>query len=162
MKEKKTIAEITRFLCGAKYFFGDKTKLEFKDTDYIVITEHDYTFLNRDYFRMFGGKHEDLFCYTPQTKEWHINQTIEDQKEYGPLWVCRFIIPEFCNYIGFEVSDLPKLDEVFNKLGKKHEYAKMIYHYYVENGEFKLTDEQLNEAFKSYCTSRKIDYNLYL
>ena len=66
----------------------------------------------------------------------------------------KFLVPEFCNEIGFSIEDLRELVPLIEKLDKKHKYEEIIFNAYLENGAFILTDEQRAAAYKSYRESR--------
>ena len=42
-----------------------------------------------------------------------------------------------------------------DNLDDKHKYEKVIYDSYIENGEFKLTDEQLQKAYLEYKNNKR-------
>jgi hypothetical protein len=66
----------------------------------------------------------------------------------------KFLIPEFCEAIGFTISDLPKLTPLLEKLDDKHKYEEIIFNSYIKNNAFKLTESQRKMAFRSYRASR--------
>ena len=68
----------------------------------------------------------------------------------------KFLVPEFCNEIGFSIEDLPKLTPLIEKLDKKHKYEEIIFNSYLQNGDFILSEEQREKAYFSYLESRKI------
>ena len=70
--------------------------------------------------------------------------------------VGKYLIPEFCNQIGFTVEDLPKVKSLLTKLDDKHKYEEIIYNSYITNGSFTLTQEQRDEAYKLYKESRGV------
>ena len=55
--------------------------------------------------------------------------------------VGKFIVPEFCEYIGFEIKDYELLKPIFDKLDDKHKYEKVIMESYIENNSFTLTED---------------------
>ena len=69
--------------------------------------------------------------------------------------VGKFLIPEFCDAIGFKVSDLSKLQSAIDKLDDKHKYEKIIFDSYLENNSFRLNPEQRLRAYKSYKEARE-------
>lgn len=94
---------------------------------------------------------EDVFFYRNMSKEGFIKDTIESNV---PMRVGKFLIPEFCEYIGFEISDYDKLKPMFDKLDDKHRYEIIIRDAYIENGSFTLTDEQRLKAYEEYKRER--------
>ena len=69
----------------------------------------------------------------------------------------KFLVPEFCTEIGFTIEDLPRLAPLLDRLDDGHKYEEIIYHSYLENGSFTLTDEQRDRAYQSYKESREGD-----
>lgn len=71
-----------------------------------------------------------------------------------PMAICKFLSPEFAEYIDLTIDDLKKLNELSTRMDDKHYYLKMIYDFYIENNGFYLTDEQLNLAYQEYKSKR--------
>ena len=67
----------------------------------------------------------------------------------------KFLVPEFCKEIGSTVEDLPKLAPLISNLDTKHEYEKIIFDSYIQNGDFVLTQEQRDKAYESYKIARR-------
>lgn len=70
--------------------------------------------------------------------------------------VGKFLVPEFCEYIGFTIDDLKLFEDLFDKLDDKHKYEKCIYDSYMKNKCFNLTEEQKNECYEIYKKYRNI------
>lgn len=68
--------------------------------------------------------------------------------------VGKFLVPEFANEIGLTIDDLKRLQPLIESLEKKHQYEKIIFESYIANNNFTLTEEQLQEAYSSYMTTR--------
>ena len=96
-------------------------------------------------------KGDDVFFFRNMNKEEFINDTIDSNV---PMRVGKFLVPEFCKYIGFEISDYDKLKDMFDKLDEKHRYEIIIRDAYIENGSFTLTDEQRMRAYEEYKKER--------
>lgn len=135
-------------LIGSKYFFSCYEDFEPHDTDELEIIEtnefkqmRQFTGPGKCLFQM--KKHDSKNDYI----EWSIKSPIG-------MVIGKFLVPEFCEAIGFTVEDLPKLRILIDKLDKKHKYEEIIYNSYIENGSFVLTDEQRDRAYKSYKDSR--------
>jgi hypothetical protein len=64
--------------------------------------------------------------------------------------VGKFLIPEFVEYISFKIEELKQFEEIFDKLDDKHKYEKKIFEYYIQNNDFKLTNEQLKDVYEEY------------
>lgn len=95
---------------------------------------------------------KDVFLWSPLTKEQFIEDTLNCKV---PMRVGKFIVPEFCEYIGFEIKDYELLKPIFDKLDDKHKYEKVIMESYIENNSFTLTEDQLNKAYEVYKQARK-------
>ena len=139
---------MSKFLMGSQYFFSCYEDFHSKDIDEIEIIEtNDFK-----YIRQLTGKGRCLF----QLKKLN---NVNDYIEYAlhsniGMIVGKFLIPEFCEAIGFTINDLPKLKILVNKLDDKHKYEEIIYNSYIENNSFTLTDKQRENAYKSYKESR--------
>lgn len=81
-------------------------------------------------------------------KEWIENTNLV------PMKVGKFLVPEFCEAIGFTIEDLKIFKNLVNQLDDAHSYEKIIYDAYLKNGKLELTDEQLNRAYKEYKIKR--------
>lgn len=139
---------MNKFLMGSQYFFSCYEDFNSKDIDEIEIIEtNDFK-----YIRQLTGKGRCLF----QLKKLNnVNDYIEYalQSNVGMV-IGKFLIPEFCEAIGFTINDLPKVKTLVNKLDDKHKYEEIIYNSYIENNSFTLTDKQRENAYKSYKESR--------
>ena len=137
-----------RFNVGSFYFFYQFDDYSNYDRDKLIILSNrlpnDLQVVN---FKQDG---DDVFIYSNLTKEEWIENTLT-----VPMKAGKFLIPEFCEYIGFEWEELPKLKECFENMDEKHSYEKIIYNAYLENGAFFLTRKQLNEAYEEYKKYRQ-------
>ena len=139
-----------RFNVGSFYFFYQFDDYFNYDRDKLIILSNrlpnDLQVVN---FKQDG---DDVFIYSNLTKEEWIENTLT-----VPMKAGKFLIPEFCEYIGFEWEELPKLKECFDNIDDKHAYEKIIYNAYLENGAFFLTKKQLEDAYKEYKKYRNIE-----
>lgn len=141
----KTLKEIN---IGSRVFFSKFPDFESKDKDVVLVMDH-----------LVGGKTclnakikgNDLFLYKRMPKQEWIDSTLSSGV---PMKAGKFLVPEFCEYIGFTVEDLDKLEEMFYSIDDKHKYETIIYESYKENNGFFLTDEQLELAYAEYKRSR--------
>lgn len=143
----KTLKEIN---IGSRVFFDKFPDFESKDKDVVLVMDHlvgDKVCLNAKI------KGSDLFLYKQMPKQEWIKTTVESGV---PMKAGKFLVPEFCKYIGFTVEDLDKLEEMFYSIDDKHKYETIIYESYKENNGFFLTDEQLERAYAEYKKSRGI------
>lgn len=141
---------MSKFLMGSQYFFSCYEDFTSKDTDEVEIIETD----EFKYVRQLTGQGRCLFQLKKYpSKEEYIDCAL--QSSLGMV-VGKFLIPEFCEAIGFTVEDLPRLHGLVDILDDKHKYEEIIYNAYIKNGSFTLTDMQRNEAYNSYKESRGI------
>ena len=140
---------IVEFPIGSSVFFSDYEDYTAKDNDKLCIMDNfpikDTNVLN---LKLNG---DDVFFYKNMSKDEFIKDTIDSKV---PMRVGKFLSPEFCKYIGFEISDYAKLNEVFNNLDDRHQYEKIIRDAYIENNSFTLTDEQRLKAYEEYKGKR--------
>lgn len=139
---------MTKILIGSKYFFSCYQDFAGKDIDEIQLV--DTTEFAQ--MRQITGRGKCLFqMKRHKNKDDYINWAV---KSNIGMVIGKFLVPEFCAEIGFSVDDLLKLENLLVKLDTKHEYEKIIFNSYLENGSFTLTSEQRDMAYKSYKESR--------
>jgi hypothetical protein len=133
---------------GSRAFFSKFPDFESKENDVLLIMDH----LVRDQvcFRS-KIKGADLFLYKNMTKQEWIDFTL---RANVPMKAGSFLVPEFCEYIGFTVEELDLLKDLFENMDPFHTYETLIYRFYKQNGGFFMTDEQLEEVYSVYKSSR--------
>lgn len=139
---------MNKILMGSRYFFSCYDDFTSKDIDEIEIVETN----EFNQVRQITGQGKCLFQLKKHlSKEEYINWALQSQVG---MVIGKFLVPEFCEAIGFTIEDLPRLKVLLGRLDKKHKYEEIIFNSYVENGSFTLTDEQRKSAYKSYKESR--------
>lgn len=139
---------MSRILIGSQYFFSCYADFNSKDIDEIEIVETE-AFNN---MRQITGRGKCLFQMKKlSSKEGYIDYALQSQ---SGMVIGKFLVPEFCEAIGFTVEDLPRLKVLIDRLDDKHKYEEIIFDSYISNGSFTLTDEQREKAYKSYKESR--------
>ena len=139
---------MSKFLMGSQYFFSCYDDFNSKDIDEIEIIETD----EFKHMRQLTGRGKCLFQMKQQpSKEEYIHYALQST---SGMVVGKFLIPKFCEAIGFDINDLPRLKALVDILDDKHKYEEIIFNSYVENGSFTLTDKQRERAYKSYKESR--------
>ena len=133
---------------GSQYFFSCYSDFQGEDFDYVQIIETN----EFKQVRQLTGKGKCIFFLKKQEKkedyiDWALKSSIG-------MVVGKFLIPEFCEQIGFTVEDLPKLRPLIARLDDKHKYEEIIYNSYIQNRAFLLTDKQRLEAYELYKKSR--------
>ncbi len=138
---------------GSRVFFDNISDYIPKDEDFMAI-QNIWLPKNRHVLNLKrDGK--DIFFWSPLSKEEFIQDTIDSNV---PMRVGKFLVPEFCEYIGFEISDYEKLSDMFDNLDEKHRYEIIIRDAYIENNGFFLTDEQRLKAYEEYKRERPDRY----
>lgn len=142
---------MSKMLMGSRYFFSCYDDFISHDIDEIEIIETNQF----QWFKQLTGQGRCLFQFKKQqSKNDYINYALSS--DLGMV-VGKFLIPEFCQAIGMTVEDLPMLQPLINRLDEKHKYEEIIFNSYIKNNAFSLTDEQREEAYKSYKLSRGVN-----
>ena len=141
---------MNKILMGSQHFFSCYDDFQGKDIDELQIIETD----EFTQMRQITGQGKCLFQMKKHnSKEDYIEWAL---KSNIGMVIGKFLVPEFCSVIGFTVGDLSRLTPLLDRLDDKHKYEEIIYHSYVENGSFTLTDEQRDRAYKAYKESRGV------
>lgn len=140
--------KMMKILIGSKYFFSCYPDFVGNDVDEIEL-------VNTTEFaqmRQITGRGKCVFqMKRHKNKQAYIDWAVKSKMG---MVIGKFLVPEFCKAIGMKVTDLPKLAVLIDRLDAKHQYEKIIYDSYIENGSFTLTDEQRARAYQSYKDSR--------
>lgn len=139
---------MSKFLIGSRYFFSCYDDFESKDLDEIELIETD----KFKHMRQLTGQGKCLFQLKKLPSKEHYIEIALNSK-IGMV-IGKFLVPEFCEAIGFEIADLPRLKPLVEKLDDKHKYEQIIFDSYIENSSFTLTDKQRAIAYISYKESR--------
>lgn len=136
-------------IVGSKAFFNDIKDFKSKDTDRVVLVDNPVGF---KFVRQTSGSGKCLFEWKRMSAEQFLEYTLKTRL---PMSVGKFLVKEFCDEIGFTFEHLKQLAPIFEKLDEKHQYEKMIFEAYMENGDFTLTEEQRLKAYENYKKVRK-------
>lgn len=140
---------MAKHIMGSQYFFSCYDDFVGKDIDEIELVDTD----EFKQCRHLNGQGRCLFQFKRQeTKDDYIRYALASNLG---MTVGKFLVPEFCQEIGFAVEDLPRLLPLVEKLDDKHKYEEIIYNSYIENNSLTLTDEQRARAYESYKESRR-------
>ena len=131
-------------LIGSKYFFKDIEGFSSKDIDTLELVDNPLTF---KISYQLSGKGKCVFKWKRMTPKEFISVSL---KRNCPMELGKFLVREFCEEIGFTISDLKALRSLRDSLDDKHKYEAVIYDSYIENNGFILTDEQLQKAYNEY------------
>ena len=138
---------------GSNIFFKDYVDYTSHDVDYIVFEDNPKQYKNFMHINL-KCKGSDTFYYRDMSKEEFIEYELKHCSNV-PMAVGKFLVPELCHYKGITLEDLKLFEKAFDNLDDKHKYEKLIYNAYIKNGDFVLTNEQRNEAYKVYKEARK-------
>ena len=148
---------IKQFKIGSSYFFDRYDDYVKKDADEVCIMDEFNSRITSNILNM-KLKEKDVFFCRNMSKDEFIHDTLSSNV---PMRVGKFLIPEFNEFIGFTIDDLSALEHMFHELDEKHEYERLIYSFYLENGDFTLTDEQRLIAYEEYKRERPEIYDVH-
>ena len=134
-------------IIGSNYFFQRFKDFKSKDKDYLYFVDKGS---NYSFQKQVTSGRQCEFYVVRRPKE----EIIQFNLKLVPMALGKFLIPEFNQEIGFTVEDLQKLKPLADNLDKEHQYEKVIFDYYIQNNEFSLTDDQLQEAYDVYKSVR--------
>ncbi|MBR2871498.1 MAG: hypothetical protein IKB98_09045 [Clostridia bacterium] len=143
-----------KILIGSRYFFDCYEDFNGKDIDELELIDT----AEFSQVRQITGQGRCLFqlkrhARTQEYIDWAVKSKIG-------MVVGKFLVPEFCQEIGFTINDLPKLQVLIDRLDDKHKYEEIIYNAYLYNGSFTLTQSQRDGAYQSYKESRRTECGL--
>ena len=131
-------------LVGSNVFFKDIEGFTSKDIDILEFVDNPTDFKN---VRQFKFPHKCVF----QWRKMSVNELIDITLFRNfPMEIGKFLVPEFIKEFKLSIDDLKRLEPIISKLDDKHKYEEVIYNAYLENNDFVLTDEQIQEAYKMY------------
>lgn len=140
--------ENTEYKTGSRAFFDGIEGFKPSDSDWVSFDTNRSTNFCRH------GNHETLFIWKEDTAEEILADLVEQGTSANPAAVILFLIPEVIERIGMTFDKLPELTPFIEKLDNKHKYIEVIYNAYLDNEDFTLTEEQLQEAYENYLSSR--------
>lgn len=145
----------TEYIVGSNVFFAGMDGFSPKDNDRLILvddtSECGIPFNTHSEMRLKGNCY---FFYRRLPKDEMVDNCI---KSKDPIVVGKFLVPSVARDLGLTIDDLRRLKDTVLSLDKAHTYEKVIFHAYLENNDFVLTDEQRKEAFRIYNNSRHYD-----
>lgn len=141
----------SEFLVGSNYFFKDIEGFKSKDIDKLILVDEPVGF---KFTRQTTGLGKCIFEWKRMTADEFVEITL---KTKCPMIVGKFLIPEFCQEIGFTIEHLKQLKPLFDAIDIKHRYEKYIFDAYLINNDFVLTPEQKKIIYEEY-KKRRLDY----
>lgn len=140
---------MNKILVGSTYFFSCYDGFKSKDIDEVEIIDTN----NFKNMRQLSGMGKCLFQVKRQpSKEEYIDYAL---KNNNGMVIGKFLVPEFCEAIGFTIEDLPRLAPLLKRLNENHKYEEVIYDSYLTNKAFVLTEKQRAKAYELYKNSRE-------
>lgn len=139
-----------RIAIGSQVFFGEYEDYKSHDRDFVEFQDEPTEYQR---FMIAREDGDEVFFYKTMAKE----ELIEFELTYFkriPMTAGKYLIPELVDYLDFTIEDLRLFEGYFNRIDEKHLYQKKIYEFYVENGDFTLTQEQRDEAYQIYKEKR--------
>lgn len=133
---------------GSRAFFDRIEGFIPHDTDWVSFDT------NRETNMCIHGSHETTFIWKEDTADEILEDLVSQGTSANPASVILFLIPEIIERIGMTFDKLSELAPFIEKLDYKHKYIEVIYNAYLDNGDFTLTEEQLQEAYENYLSSR--------
>ncbi len=138
-----------KILVGSNVFFKDFKGFKSKDKDYLVFIDNPLDFKKRKEIYLRGI---DMFYYKRLSPIEMINYTLETN---NPLLIGKFLVPEVAEELKLSVTDILPLEPMLSKLDEQHQYQVIIFNHIKNNNSFILTEEQLDEAYQFYLSTRK-------
>ena len=137
-----------KILVGSNAFFKDVKDFKSKDKDYVIFIDNPEDFKIRKEICLRGT---DTFYYKRLSPSEMIDYTL---KTNDPLLIGKFLVPEVAEELNLSVNDILPLEPLLSKLDEKHQYQAVIFNYIKTNNSFTLTNEQLDEVYQVYCSTR--------
>ena len=136
-----------KILVGSKVFFNNYDDFKSHDTDYILFENHPNLYKT---FAVLRGKNTDIFAYNEISKKAFLEFSHKHCKT-STLAIGTLIVPELLNYMKITFDEFKEFKYAADKVNDgKHNYVKLIYYSYLENGGFYLTQEQRDKAYEEY------------
>lgn len=142
-----SVRDVANFVVGSRCFFGGVDGFVSKDTDILYLMEG-WCFSSEGARIRENGVDKILY---PNKGLELIDDCI---RQNDPITAGKFLVPEFCKYIGATIEDVKRLETLFYALDEKHRYETFIYECYVNNNGLWLTEEQRLKAYEIYKTER--------
>lgn len=133
---------------GSTAFFSNIDGFSSKDTDWVELIDNPTEFR---YYLQLSGMNRCIFKWKRMTADEFVEYSLS---KGHPMFIGKFLVPEFVKEIGFTINHLRKLKPIMDNIDEKHTYEKVIYDAYIDNNDFILTSEQLCEAYKVYKGTR--------
>ena len=138
----------TEYIVGSNAFFTGMAGFSPSDNDRLILvddaSECGIPFKTHSEMRLKGNCY---FFYKRLPKDEMIDNCIASK---DPMVVGKFLVPAVARDLGLTIEDLRRLDGAMLLLDDRHKYEEVIFRAYLENNDFVLTDEQRQEAYRTY------------
>ena len=139
-----------RFKVGSQAFFSMYPDFTPSDIDEVEFEEKPRLF--RDFMQIRKkDRTRCLFIWRKMDPDEFVDYALRSRT---PMEAGKFLVPEVAEYLGITLDHLRRLGPVLDKLDPKHEYERVIFEAYLENGGFWLTQEQRDHAYTLYKSIR--------
>lgn len=139
-----------KILTGSKSWFSKYPDFVPSDTDYLEIIDNPITFKG---FKYVHGNRMCIFKWE-RCKPMEIIRLI--LKMNNPLHTASVLNPEFSKNLNITLKHIKILQPLIDKLeGTKWSYLRLMYYFYLKNGDMHLTNCQLDELYKEYKKYKK-------
>lgn len=138
-----------RILVGSRAFFGKYRDFKFSNFDFVELDESE----NVEQFELVR-RGISIFRVKLESVENMVKRAIVSG---GTLQAGKFLVKEVAESIGATVEDILPLEPVFAAAEGKYTYLYNIFAALKDNGSFKITDEQREEAYRVYKEARSYD-----
>ena len=135
------------FLVGSRAFFAGMEGFQPSDRNILRLVGNPAFKAGKE----ITGRKTNVFTYTRETAKQMVDNTLASGKT---IKVGKFLVPDVARAIGLTIEELQKLKPLVSRLGAKQSYQKIIFNAYIENNDFKLTQEQRQAAYETYLAAR--------
>ena len=139
-----------KFLTGSSAFFSCLADFQPKDKDWIVLDDAPKGY---KHYRQTSTPGKCVFEWRAASADELIAYALDHPMP--AMQMIKFLTPDFAAHIGLTIGQLQRLKPLVDALDPKHRYASIIYESYIENGNFTLTDSQLDAAYRCYREARR-------
>ena len=139
-----------QFNVGSTAFFSCYYDFKPSDTDEVIFEDEPKLYKNVLQIRKKDGT-RCIFKWRKMTADEFVDYTLHSKL---PMEMGKFLVPEVADYLGFTLEHLKMLSPVAEKLDAKHQYEKVIFDSYLQNGGYYLTGDQRLKAYIEYLKYR--------
>lgn len=133
-------------IVGSTYFFRDFEDFKSKDIDIVIFKKNDSIY---NFYMQKKEHNKDVFIWNPDA-------VFSYDYKKNPMAVGKFLVTEVLTELGVSFEDvIPLLEEHLPNVTQRHNYQRLIFAFYKQNGEMTLTESQLLEVYNDYKLNKK-------